>query len=82
MSVRYWFVAQTYVNLAGASVSYFAYIKGPYGLHTTPDINDENICYFKTEDAAKRFAYEYCGANTDRTVHSRYLNAVPKNLSE
>lgn len=80
MEKRYWFVAQTYVNLAGASVSYFAYSDGPYGLHTTPDINDENICYYETEEAAKRFAYEYCGANTDRTVHSRFLGTKPKNL--
>lgn len=80
MEKHYWFVAQTYVSLAGASVSYFAYRKGPYGLHTTPDIDDEDICYYATEETAKKFAYETCGACTDRTVHGRYLKMVPKNL--
>jgi len=79
MEKLYWFVAQTYVNNEGASVSYFAYQEGAYGQHTTSDINDNNICYYGIETAAKRFAYEGIG-NTDRTVHGRYLSAPPKRL--
>ena len=75
----YWFIAKTYVNLTGAFVSYFAFSGDAYGLHTTEDINDENICYYPTEAAAKCFAYNGI-ANTDRTVHARYLPAQPKNL--
>jgi hypothetical protein len=78
MEKHYWFVAQTYVNLGGASVSYFAFREGAYGLHTTSDINDENICYYTTEEEAKKFAYGW--ANTDRTVHGRYLPEPPKRV--
>lgn len=81
MEKRYWFVAQTYVNLVGADVSYFASKNGPYGMHTTPDVDDENIIYFLTEDAARRFAYEGI-ANTDRTVHVRYLSKTPKQIMQ
>lgn len=79
MEQNYWFVAQTYVDLAAAYVSYFAIRPGSYGLHTTPDVNDEYICYFSTEEKAKHFAYDGI-ANTDRTVHARCLPSAPKNL--
>ncbi|MNI78294.1 hypothetical protein D3C76_224560 [compost metagenome] len=79
MEVRCWFVAETYVNAKGATVGFFAYSKGSYGMHITENINDPNILYFENEEAAKDFAYKNV-ANTNRTVHCRYLDSSPINL--
>lgn len=79
MEARYWFVAETYVNVVEATVGFFAYSDGAYGMHITEDINDKNILYFENEGAAKDFAYKNV-ANTNRTVHCRYLGSTPINL--
>lgn len=79
MEKRYWFVAKTYVNKVGAHVSYFAYSDDAYGMHTTDNLDSENILYFLTEAEAKSFAYDGI-ANTDRTVHACYLAETPRRV--
>lgn len=67
-------VAHLYVNCLGESrVSYYAYQKGPYGLHLTEDYNDENILWYETEKEAKGHILNSC-----ECIVSRWFNVEVK----
>ena len=68
---RVYFIAKTYINLAGASVSVMCYQHNQWGTYFSEDLNDPHIQYFDTEADAKKVAYMW--ANTDMTVHGRYI---------
>lgn len=70
---RVFYIAKTYINLAGADVSVMCYQNNVYGTYWSGNLNDENIVYYDTEEKAKKVAYGW--ANTDMTVHSRWIDA-------
>lgn len=69
---RVWFIAKTYINQVGADVSVLCYQPNQWGSYFSSDLNDPNIKYYDTEADAKAVAYMW--ANTDMTVHSKYIN--------
>lgn len=52
-----YYVASVRSNLKEVAVSYYAYKEGVYGLHLTSDINDPNILFYETEEAAKKHIF-------------------------
>lgn len=67
-----YFIAQTYIDLSGASVSVMCAQNNAWGQYWSSDLNDPHILYFDTEEKAKEIAYMW--ANTDMTVHGRYID--------
>ena len=71
MEKRVWFVAKTYINSVGADVSVRCYQNNAWGSYWSSNLNDPHVQYFDTEEEAKSVAYMW--ANTDMTVHCRYI---------
>ena len=69
-----WFIAQTSINCKGEA-TVFARGIAANGWESiwTPNLLDPCIQYFDTEEEAKQVAYMW--ANTDMTVHGRWVNA-------
>ena len=73
MEKHVWFIAETYINSVGeASVSVMCGQNNAWGSYWSSDLNDPHITYFDTLEEAKKIAY--MGANTDMTVHGRYIH--------
>lgn len=68
--LKKWFVAQTYINKAGASVSYLSYQDGPYGLHWSTDINDPCVIWFDSREEALKHKVE-----DEITIHFAFRTA-------
>lgn len=47
-------VARVSVYMTGPEVAYYAYQKGPYGLHLASDINDECVLWYDTAAEARK----------------------------
>ena len=70
-----WFIAKTYINCKGeATVSAMGIAANGWESIWTSNLLDPCIQYFDTEEEAKRVAYMW--ANTDMTVHGRWLKEV------
>jgi len=61
-------VASVYVNLEGATVSYYAYSNDAYGLHLE-DINNENVIWYNTANEAKKAIW-----NDNECIISKYFD--------
>lgn len=54
MSKTVYCVASVSIFSGKPDVSYYAYKKGPYGLHRVGDYKDPNVVWYKTEQDALR----------------------------
>lgn len=68
-------VANVHMNSLGeVSVSYRAYMKGPYGAHFVGDIDDEYVLWYDTEEEARGMIYNREG----ECILSRLTEYIPK----
>lgn len=73
-SIKYC-VAHVYVNCIGeATVSYYAYQKGSYGLHLVGNKNDENVLWYDTAEEARKHVM----CNEGECVMSFHTDYIPK----
>ena len=74
-SNRKYCVANVHMNSLGeVSVSYRAYMKGPYGAHFVGDIDDEYVLWYDTEEEARGMIYNREG----ECILSRLTEYIPK----
>lgn len=66
-------VANLYVNLQDTNVTYYAYQKGPYGLHLVNDWKDKNVIWYDSEEEAKKHIL-----NTNECIISILEEYIPK----
>lgn len=72
MKIKYC-VANLYVDLQSANVTYYAYQKGQYGLHLTNNWKDENVIWYDSEEQAKKHIL-----NTNECIISILEEYIPK----